>query len=171
MREEFEADKQDAVEKAVEKQEASVANTLDEQKRYYEAKIARLNENWLGKLNQSHQDLRRKLNNQFEKEMRLNAEQINRERDAEIEAIRVEMGKEVEAKEVKHKQELEEIACVEPKLKACLAENDELKRTIVEVTAEFQKCIQHFSHLKKEEAEFLFPLTRKVELTANVINK
>ena len=159
MGEEFDLEKKKEIEMALKLKETSAKSKLDKQKRYYEAKLSRMNENWTARLNESHQELRCKLNNQFENEMKLNAEKWRRECDAEMESLRVEFGKQVELNEARHRREMDEMIMMQLKLQTSLDENVKLRQTIAAVTAEFQKCIQRFSHMRKEEAEFLFPIS------------
>lgn len=118
-----------------------------------------LSKTWIDKLNQSLQELRASLNKESEK-LRLNScEKVRAEKDIEIEQVKDNYENKLDKWKVDIQKKLDDIAQLNVKLNAYQNENEQLRLFINELRQEFQNCIEHFSHLKKKEADFLFPIT------------
>ena len=118
-----------------------------------------LSKSWIDKLNQSLQELRTNLNKEAEK-LRVNScEKVRVEKNIEIEHVKETYENKLDKWKVDFQLKLDELAQLNVKQSTLQNENEQLRLFISELRQEFQNCIEHFSHLKKKEADFLFPLT------------
>lgn len=104
-------------------------------------------------------DLRVNLNKDYEKVILNNCEQVRVEKNGELEKLREEYENKLDKNRVDYQIKVEEITQLNLKLNSLQEENEQLRVFINELRQEFQNCIEHFSHLKKKEADFLFPIT------------
>ena len=159
LKEEFEIEKRDAIDQALRNEKMHSQARLDEQRKDYEAKMNELSKNWIDKLNQSLQELRTSLNKEAEK-LRLNScEKVRSEKNAEIENIKEAYETKIDKWKIDYQVKLDDLSQLNIKLSSLQVENEQLRVFINELRQEFQNCIEHFSHLKKKEADFLFPIT------------
>ena len=159
LREQFDIEKKDAVEQALKAEKIQSNNRLEEQRKSYESKMDELSKNWIDKLNKSLQELRTSLNKEAEK-LRLNScEKVRTEKNVEIELIKEGYENKLDKWKIDYQVKLDDLSQLNVKLNTLHTENEQLRIFINELRQEFQNCIEHFSHLKKKEADFLFPIT------------
>ena len=163
LKQKFEIEKKDAIEKTIQKEKIIASSNLDEQRKVYEAKLNDLNENWANKLHTNLHDLRVSLNKEYEKVILNNCEQVRVEKNGELEKLREEYENKLDKNKVEYQIKLEEITQLNMKLNSLHEENEQLRAFINELRQEFQNCIEHFAHLKKKEADFLFPDTENLK--------
>lgn len=132
---------------------------MEEQRKSHEAKMEELSKSWIDKLNQSLHELRAQLNKEAEK-LRLNScEKVRTEKNVEIEHLKDTFENKLEKWKIDYQKKLDDLAQLNVKLSTLHNENEQLRIFINDLRQEFQNCIEHFSHLKKKEADFLFPIT------------
>lgn len=156
VKEEFEREKDVVREEAIESQARQHETDLNTLKSYYEHKIEKLNAEWKEKLNSSLLELQQKLAAQHEAKIRTLTDKWQIEKEAQLVQVNeqwherfAQKSKEIEKSAAKFNQK-----CAE--FEQLTNENNELKRTIDDIKLEYQKCIQRFSNMKKNETDFLF---------------
>lgn len=130
--------------------------SLNSQRSHYEDKIKRLEEKWEKKLSESQNELREALNTSFMKELEMRKVDDERRKLREREELQMWFENELKLNEIEYQNKLNSLSQVESRLKSAIEENDELKRNIETIRSEFQECIERFSRLRKQEADFLF---------------
>jgi len=177
QREQFEIEKFEAVEEAILKEKQAAEARLEEQRKRYESKYEDLNEKWVNKLNMSLQEHKAKFNKEIEKTIQLSCEQVASEKNLEIERLKDIYENKLDLSKFELQLKLDDIAALNSKLNALNYENDQLKEMIEELKEELAVTITRFSHLKKNDNDFLFPVSlngmeikRMKEKTAENIN-
>jgi uncharacterized phage infection (PIP) family protein YhgE len=131
---------------------------LEEQRKKYENKYEELNEKWLTKLNVSIQEQRAKFNKEIEKTIQLSCEQVVSDKNEEIEKLKDVYENKLDLAKFDLQLKLDDISQLKSKINALNYENDQLKEMIEDLKNELQNCITRFSHLKKNDNDFLFPV-------------
>ncbi len=153
------------MEEAIQKEQETAKKLLQEQSQLHEKKIAELNAVKLAELNQKLEELQKKVTTEYEQLIVIHVEKVINEKTLEIQKI-VE-GYENELAEAEDRFQLKLSEMKELNVRIAELENyiGQLKEVIDDVRDEYQNCIAHFAHLKKKEADFLFPMQEKRKLT------
>lgn len=120
----------------------------------------------------------------MEKTIQLNCEQIISEKNAELESLRDVYENKIDLVKFELQLKMDDIAHLNGKISSLNYENDQLKEMIDDLKEELQSCITRFSHLKKNDNDFLFPVNTSnmeskkhnnniegIKLTTNKIKK
>lgn len=157
MREDFDKEKLVLIHKELKQHEIEAAAALDEQKRYYESKVIQLSENWEAKSNERLKELENRLNEEFERRLQERETEIRDEKERELNECRELFAKQIDEVESENKKKIDSYSLLNEKLEKAIMENDALEKKVDEARNEFQTCIERFSRLQKQEADFLFP--------------
>ncbi len=141
--------------------EKKLANRqLDDQRKIYEKKLADLNESWTKKLTQQLKDQEVQLKQKFDNELKANNEILHQAKINEINDLNKMHEKKIDSLKDEISLKIDEINRLNLNIIDINSENEDLKIILNNLTLEFKSCIQRFTHLNKEEAEFLFPITK-----------
>lgn len=141
--------------------EKKLANRqLDDQRKIYEKKLADLNESWTKKLTQQLKDQEVQLKQKFDNELKANNEILHQAKINEINDLNKMYEKKIDSLKDEISLKIDEINRLNLNIIDINSENEDLKIILNNLTLEFKSCIQRFTHLNKEEAEFLFPITK-----------
>ena len=141
--------------------EKKLANRqLDDQRKIYEKKLADLNESWTKKLIQQLKDQEVQLKQKFDNELKANNEILHQAKINEINDLNKMYEKKIDSLKDEISLKIDEINRLNLNIIDINSENEDLKIILNNLTLEFKSCIQRFTHLNKEEAEFLFPITK-----------
>jgi hypothetical protein len=165
LKAEADIEKARAVEEAIQKEQDTAQILLNDQSRIHEQKIIELNEVKLNELNQKLEELKEKLTSEYEKLIVVHVEKVIEEKNAEIAGIIERFEKMLLQEAERYQLKLDDIEVLNSKIIELNEEICQLKDIIEGVRDEYQNCIAHFSHLKKKEADFLFPVLEKRKLT------
>ena len=153
-----EKEKRLAVEAAIIKEKEIAKSQFEEKSRLHENKIQELKEVHLNELNQKLEELRLLLSKEYEQLIVKHVEKVIAEKSVETETIKNACEVKLVEAEEKYLAKLNEINELNKHISALIFEISTLKEVANGVKNEYQDCIAHFIHLKKKEADFLFPL-------------
>jgi hypothetical protein len=142
----------------VEKQLAN--RQLEDQRKIYEKKMADLNDSWTKKLAQHLRDQEAQLKLRFDNELKANNEIFNQIKLNELNDLSKMYEKKIDSLKDDISLKIDEINRLNLNIIDINSLNEDLKIILNDLRLEFKSCIQRFTHLNKEEAEFLFPITK-----------
>jgi chromosome segregation ATPase len=158
MNEDFKLDKAESIEKVINKQKEEEIANLGKQRRAYEVEIEKLNKEWKQKMDEREKELREKLTEKFEKETSLREADLEWKKNLEFDKLKATFEKQLKLTEIEYQRKIDSYSSLSAELKSALEDNENLKKKIQAIREDFQTCIERFSSLRKEEAEFLFPI-------------
>lgn len=157
-------DQQKAIEETIASEKKLAAELLEKQSQLHERKIIELNETKLNEMNQKLEELRIQVTSYYEELIVQHVDKVLREKEAEIEAVKREYELKLIDAAGQYEAKLNEIRELNERVSERVNEIKDLKSVIDEIRDEYQSCIAHFAHLKKKEADFLFPQLVKINL-------
>lgn len=162
MTKDFEREKSELVDRTVLAERNAAEDRLHQQKLSYEKKIDDVNQYWRQEMNKCVQELTDKSKRETERAVKLNTQRMEDELKRELANVSHSYEERLERVRCEGKSKLDEIDELNSRLSLMKLQNEELKKCVEEIRESFQSCIEHFTHLKKKEADFLFPLDEKL---------
>ncbi len=160
LRQDLEPEKVHAINEAVIIEKQLANRQLDDQRKIYEKRLADLNDSWTKKLAKHLNDQENQLKTRFDHELKVNNEILHQEKLKEIDDLNKMYQKKINKLKGEITLKIDEINRLNLNIIDINSMNEDLKIVLNDLTLEFKSCIQRFTHLDKEEAEFLFPITK-----------